>query len=459
MKLLPYLAFLTMLSASVHPQFPFEKYPAIKYEQNVEWIPISLEQNENVACRAATISDLFDSSDGLRIEMVCATPGEIRLYRQSTLTQTFLEPTPYYGSLLEAACVADIDGDGRKDVKFAWFTGGSGLASSIMRVVYLFQYQPGLFTKVSYYTFYSDATRIERDFDGDGRYEIITNDVTNFEGHNYWTFNVYNFNVNKLVNVNDRFDFPVMVQLLNRENFAPTARITRQQRKKFSADHPSELDIQRMSSVVETKFEKQDFGWAAKSTNFFPIGWTRDGTLFAYGSFWYSMMSANSSHIVVAVQDIVNDRVVWDFEKNWEESLSGDTVIYVPGSSDGAWKEIQAVVEQPLSQNKIETRGNSDPVRFPIQNGDELNVEIVEMPEVNSAIPFAVRAVSRNFGVKTIFSSVRDAMNEASVLGYFPSPDGTRIAVIFVVRNAYPPYSPAYHVIGCHREFGFEKTK
>ncbi|KAB2887864.1 MAG: hypothetical protein F9K32_18540 [Desulfobulbaceae bacterium] len=210
---------------------------------------------------------------------------------------------------------------------------------------------------------------------------------------------------------------------------------------------------------TESKFVKQDFGWAANNAGFFPIGWTRDGTYFAYGTFSYSMTIFNSSCIRVVVQDIVSDQVVWNFQNNWAESLAGDIVMYVPNSSEAAWKEIQATVEEPLYQYQIETGGYSKPAPFPLQSdGDELNIEITEQPEVDYTIPFEVRAVSNNLGVKRIFRSVRDPMSEISVLGYFPNPDGSRIAVIIAVSNVYyPPYATTYHVIGCHREFGFEK--
>jgi hypothetical protein len=88
-----------------------------------------------------------------------------------------------------------------------------------------------------------------------------------------------------------------------------------------------------------------------------------------------------------------------------------------------------------------------------------LNVEIVEEPEVDFAVHYSVRAVSGILGVKTILRSVKNAGSELSLLGYFPNPDWSRIAVILAVRDPYPPYLTSYHVIGCHLEYGFERIK
>lgn len=201
----------------------------------------------------------------------------------------------------------------------------------------------------------------------------------------------------------------------------------------------------------------QDFGWAADDSTFFPIGWTKDGTLFAYGSFGYSIMISNQSYIHIAVQNVITDEVVWGFSKNWDEGNVGEgsSEPSAPRSSGEAWELVSVIVEEQLSQFKIKTGGAGEPAKFPLHNGDELSVEIVELKGDN----YEVRAVSWNLGVKTIFKSVKSSIgNELSLLGYFPNPDGSRIAVILQERGFSTPF-PAYYVIGCHLRVGFKKTR
>ena len=53
--------------------------------------------------------------------------------------------------------------------------------------------------------------KLERDFDGDGNYEIIVQSFQSYGYHNYFLFNLYNYKDGQLVNVNNKTNYPIMV--------------------------------------------------------------------------------------------------------------------------------------------------------------------------------------------------------------------------------------------------------
>ncbi len=138
--------------------------------------------------------------------------------------------------------VADFNGDSQKDLKFVAHYNGCGLAAMNVRVLYLFQQPDNKFTKIEYMDKTDSHNTPERDMDGDGNYEIITMDLKSHKTHNYWTFNIYNFKSNELVNVNEKFDYPVMVQYLFRRNYKP-ANFNQNISRKYSLKHPPEYDV------------------------------------------------------------------------------------------------------------------------------------------------------------------------------------------------------------------------
>jgi len=201
----------------------------------------------------------------------------------------------------------------------------------------------------------------------------------------------------------------------------------------------------------------RDFGWAARDNSVFPIGWTADGACFAYGTFDYSIMISNQGRLRIAVRNMKTDKDLWEHSQSWDEGNTGDgSGDIVPRTAAEAWNRVKNTVEPRLAKFKIVTGGPVAPDRFPIVNGDSLDIGIAEQPEADYQVPYTVRAVSRNLGSKTIHQGARPTGNELSLLGYFPSPDGTRIAVILIERSFSFPF-PSYYVIGCHTKNGFKK--
>jgi len=248
--------FLITFVFSVNAQYDFEKYPAIKYQQEKKWRIIKADSNKVIY--SVTFPGFYKNHDELTLKYTFtgdSAKSIIRLYRNKQIIQKFKAPGSEFIRLMDTidmeapVMVMDINGDSLSDIKiFIPNFIRCGAYNYYANVIYFFQDTIGKFKKISYHDgFYSDAdtvgedtiiNRPERDFDGDGNYEIITQTFQNYKGHSYWVYNLYNYKEGKLVNVNEKADYPIMVQLLYRENFSITNKLSRQEMKKFTAKHP-----------------------------------------------------------------------------------------------------------------------------------------------------------------------------------------------------------------------------
>lgn len=234
-------------------QYPFERYPAIKYKQYANWKEIKrIGKNNNETVEyILTIPGFFNKKDNLTIKLTPGDSSDISLFRNGKLTQHFVEPMNVYADYgfpgtFAPVRVADINGDGMPDCKLLISYRGTGLAILNTRVIYLFQHSDHSFRKISYLDMIDGndvpANRPERDFNGDGNYEIITMSLTGYKDHSYWAYNLYNFKNNTLVSVNNKYNYPILIQFLNRENYKVTRKIPRQKMKDFAEKRPEDYD-------------------------------------------------------------------------------------------------------------------------------------------------------------------------------------------------------------------------
>jgi hypothetical protein len=229
-------------------QYPFEKYPVIKYSKKIGWKVYDLREKENKMHWTNTIPAFFNNKESLTLQITTFGDKDtslIRIYKDKKQIQVFVEPYAIgrnFGMLIDTLYYADINGDSLKDLKFLCWYGGCGIASLNERVIYLFQ-QPGeKFIKLSFIDM-SQSTRPERDMDGDGNYEIITMNLDHFEKHSYFTYNLYNFSGGTLKNVNEKYDYPIMIQFLTKDNYKVTNKISNEKMKTFSHVYPDEFDL------------------------------------------------------------------------------------------------------------------------------------------------------------------------------------------------------------------------
>ncbi len=236
-----------LLTGILKGQEPFEKYPAISYTEYKDWKLYDKSEKEKKVYNTLTIPDFYENKDSITIQLTSFVDNwdssYVMIYKNKKQIQKFFEPMGFSQSnVFEPIRIADINGDGLTDLKILIPYMGNGTASLNVRAIYLFQKSNGNFTKISFDD-KMDGNRPERDFDGDKNYEIITMTLTGYENHSYWLYNLFDYNSTGLVNVNAKYDYPIMIQFLYRENYKITDKITRLKMKDFTLPLPEKYDI------------------------------------------------------------------------------------------------------------------------------------------------------------------------------------------------------------------------
>jgi hypothetical protein len=227
-------------------QYDFEKYPAINFKAYKDWRINDAEKNVE---SSLTIPNFYKSKESLTIQL---TSSKEHWFENSTISvsksnkeiQKFTENMGFNPIALDIIRIADINGDGLNDVKIIAPYMGNGTASLNVKVIYLFQQKNQSFIKISFDDKQYD-NRSERDFDGDGNYEIITMKLMGYENHSYWNFNLFNFTNGKLINVNAKGNYPILVQFLKKENYGITKKISRQKMKSFTLKLPESYNVEK----------------------------------------------------------------------------------------------------------------------------------------------------------------------------------------------------------------------
>lgn len=207
----------------------------------------------------------------------------------------------------------------------------------------------------------------------------------------------------------------------------------------------------------------QDFS-PPEDAGFFPIGWSENGEVFAFGWFATSIMINNSSHLQIVIQNLVTDEVLWQGWKDWEESNVGgpeDTSPPAPRSPGKAWELYYETAGEVLSAYEIMVEGGTPFSSSPLVDGDSLRAELVpvgEDPEmgISAGTFYEVFAYSSNRGEKRISGGEVEPGLEMEVAGYVVNPHGSRMAVVLRKIVPYISRYPTYEVIGCHLRAGFE---
>lgn len=227
-------------------QYDFEKYPAINYQTYSQWKITETSEN---AVSSLNIPNFYKNGESLKLELTSSKKNWfensiIKIYRNNQMEHNFHENMGFNPIAMDSVRVADINGDGLSDIKILVPYMGNGTAAMNVKVIYFFQQNNQRFIKVSFDDKQSE-NRSERDFNGDGNYEIITMQLISIENHSYWNFNLFNFSKGEIVNVNSQHDYPILVQFLEKENFKITNRIPRQKMKQFALKRPENCSIEK----------------------------------------------------------------------------------------------------------------------------------------------------------------------------------------------------------------------
>lgn len=239
--------YLLTLTLNSFGQYPFEKYPAIKYKTYKDWKVYNTNEKEQKTEFILTIPKFYDKKDSLTLVLTSFTDkwdsSYITVFKNGRQLQRFFEPMFFYDTnLSEPIMLADINDDKLQDIKLIIPYMGNGTASLNTRVIYLFQQKSKGFTKISFMDKMNGENRPERDFNGDGNYEIITMTLKSYENHSYWLFNLFNFKNDDIVSTNNKYNYPILIQFLYRDNFKITNKISRQKMKDFEQTKPQEYD-------------------------------------------------------------------------------------------------------------------------------------------------------------------------------------------------------------------------
>lgn len=226
-----FLLFFLLSSYVATAQYPFEKFKAPKTEKYIF-------KNEFNGHREMKLPNFYSNGDDLELQFSYKNDEDsttIKMLRNNNIVKSFDGKILIH--MLDTIYAADINGDGLKDIKLIIPYGGCGIASMYKNVIYLFQKPNNDFTLISFDDMISEM-RNERDFNNDENYEIITMNMESYKNHNYWTFNVFNFDNDTFVNVNSTYNYPIMIQYLNRDNYSITKNLSSQQMKKFERKLP-----------------------------------------------------------------------------------------------------------------------------------------------------------------------------------------------------------------------------
>lgn len=223
----------------VFGQYPFEKFQSPQYKSLV----FEMTQKENVVEYSKILTSFFNDKSDVEVVINGNLENSKKTYIQVKSkfnSKRYFEEIPIQGT--DGLYIADFNGDGKKDFKIVCLYMGSGLAGLSVRVLYFFQKENKEFAKISFDDM-MEGNRIERDLNGDGNFEIITMTLQGHLNHNYWLFNVYNYVDGNLSCLNDKVNYPIMVQFLYRDNYKITKKISRKEMKNYQLKKPEELLI------------------------------------------------------------------------------------------------------------------------------------------------------------------------------------------------------------------------
>jgi hypothetical protein len=231
-------------------QYPFEKYPAIKYEK-LKFHSWFNKDSSNIYFKAE-LSGIANNKEKLNLLIAGPNDGDylnIYIRNGKKIIQKFREKSTLHVDYnkIDFGSMADFNNDSLTDIKLTFLNwGGCGLAANILKRIYLFQNKNKSFTKISFSDIVDREKFLdmpikwlpERDINNDGNYKIMTCRLEFYKEHSYLTFDLYEFNNGNLICLDDKYNYPIMVQYLYRENYEVTKKISPEKMKTFKRLKP-----------------------------------------------------------------------------------------------------------------------------------------------------------------------------------------------------------------------------
>lgn len=130
----------------------------------------------------------------------------------------------------------DLDNNGQNDYIVFNSYRGTGLAIYAGRIDIYLKQSEGKFRSISYDSWSADITDFV-DINNDGRIGIIVGGSKFFGDHNYFTYNIYEIQNFKMVNINKKFKgFPKFVWYTHKPNDKDTVKISAEDRSRYVAE-------------------------------------------------------------------------------------------------------------------------------------------------------------------------------------------------------------------------------
>jgi hypothetical protein len=184
------------------------------------------------------------SSDKMHVRLIATKEKEIKVLCEGAegQVQHFSEPTVNLESCPDTAFAADLNNDGRTDMKIMFnFQGASPLASKVKRKMYLLSDPNGSYSKISFFDF---SLEPEIDINGDKMYEIVAKDLIQFKKHSYWKYELYRFSGKKLINVSSSYGYPNLVPYRIKPTNKPLSNLAEADRRRLMSKQPREYNQQ-----------------------------------------------------------------------------------------------------------------------------------------------------------------------------------------------------------------------
>lgn len=199
---------------------------------------------------------------------------------------------------------------------------------------------------------------------------------------------------------------------------------------------------------------------------FYPIGWSEDGTHFA----WISEPESEATggyNFTITIQNMVNDNIVWSWYfkehelENWDETQIYDLV--------RIWNENNKTIQRQLNQYRIVQPNEPFTLQpFPANlNGRTYSANLQQQTRPNEYIGYEeigqeqVFVNAEGLGRKRIANMTHKSVGflHTKLLGLIPSLDQKRAAVVKINEKRGwegPPHVLSVQLIGCDLLKGFE---
>lgn len=197
-------------------QYLFKKDKSINYQK------VKIAEIKDTAVKGKGVQIVLNGIKGMGMSLnkiqILEQEGktessQILFFKEDKISQKLFVPY-WVRHILPTADIADFNGDGIPDIKFRMYTGGNGSAALLNYKVFLISQQ----SKYRVFSFVDFSSEKEYDFNNDGIAEIIGCTTTNYKGHNYWVYNLYNWKNGALAMVSKEYGYPVWTRVDNKTN-------------------------------------------------------------------------------------------------------------------------------------------------------------------------------------------------------------------------------------------------